>query len=454
MSAQWREQAMPGGSQRLVAGEADAALFCGAVTLERGDFLRHVHALAARLPDAPAVINLCERRDHFIMGFCAALLRGQVTLLPPSRASGVVDEVAMRHPGCYRLGDTASPLPCDVHVESASTGPLPHRPAAANDARIADGQLAMVGFTSGSTGAPTAHAKTWGALQQTNAANLHALSDLLARQAASIVATVPPQHMYGMELSVLLPLLGPFAVHPGRPFFPDDIARALAEVPAPRLLVTTPVHLRALLETDVKLPDLRAIVTATAPLSATLAAQAETRLNCEVRELFGSTETCVIAQRRTARDERWRLFDGVHLHPQPDGTRVTRASLPAPVLLADLMECVDGGRGFLLRGRQADLLEIAGKRASLSDLTRRLQHVPGVHDATMLQPDTEDASVRRLVAIIVAEHTLRDADILAAMRANTDPVFLPRRIIRVDALPRNDTGKLPRDALLALIARS
>ncbi len=121
-------------------------------------------------------------------------------------------------------------------------------------------------------------------------------------------------------------------------------------------------------------------------------------------------------------------------------------------MLADLVELVDDGRGFLLRGRQADLLEIAGKRASLSDLTRRLQSINGVHDAAMLQADADAAGVRRLLALVVADDTLTDASILDALRQSTDPVFLPRRIIRVAALPRNDTGKLPRDALLALIS--
>lgn len=311
----------------------------------------------------------------------------------------------------------------------------------------------MIGFTSGSTGAPSANPKTWGALVQTNTANLHALADLFGDRQASLVATVPPQHMYGMEMSVLLPMLGPFAVHPGRPFFPHDIAAALAEVAGPRLLVTTPVHLRALLEADIDLHALAAIVTATAPLPADLAGRAETRFGCEVHELFGSTETCVIAQRRTAHEDAWHLFEDLRLHPQPDGTRVERPSLQQPLLLADLVELVDGGRGFLLRGRQADLLEIAGKRASLGDLTRRLQSIDGVRDAAMLQADADAAGVRRLIAIVVADAAVTDAAILGALRLTTDPVFLPRRIIRVEALPRNDTGKLPRDALLALVAR-
>ena len=454
MSAQWQEQAMPIEMEApLIIGNPSDLLFCGSAPVTRDAFLARVHALAARLPDAPYAINLCERRDHFIIGFCAALLRGQTTLLPPSRAAGVVDDVASRYPGSYRLGDAQSTLPCDVRADGASAASVP---APTHDNRaplICSQMLAMIGFTSGSTGAPAANPKTWGALVHTNAANLQALATLFDGQAASIIATVPPQHMYGMEMSVLMPMLGPFAVHPGRPFFPHDIAQALAQTDAPRLLVTTPVHLRALLEAGIDLPDVATIVTATAPLPVALAAQAEARFGCEVHELFGATETCVIAQRRTSREETWHLFDDVHLHPQPDGTRVERPSLPTPLLLADLVELVDDGRGFLLRGRQADLLEIAGKRASLGDLTRRLQSIAGIEDAAMVQADADATGVRRLFAIVVAETALTDAAIIDALRQSTDPVFLPRRIIRVQALPRNDTGKLPRHELLALIAR-
>ncbi len=73
--------------------------------------------------------------------------------------------------------------------------------------------------------------------------------------------------------------------------------------------------------------------------------------------------------RATATEAAWRLYDDVCLNPQAQGTRVERPALPMPVWLADQLELVDGGRGFMLRGRQADLLEIAGKRASLGDLT-------------------------------------------------------------------------------------
>jgi acyl-coenzyme A synthetase/AMP-(fatty) acid ligase len=44
-------------------------------------------------------------------------------------------------------------------------------------------------------------------------------------------------------------------------------------------------------------------------------------------------------------------------------------------------------------------------------------------------------------------------EILAALQQHIDPAFLPRPLHLVDALPRNATGKVPREALLALAAR-
>ncbi len=414
--------------------------------VSRGEFLARVRAVAAALPQASHVINLCERRDAFIIGLCAAASRGQVTLLPPSRAEDVVAEVQSRHPGSYRMGDAAANGSVDVHVDPAVAGIDGDEPL------IDPESVFVIGFTSGSTGAPMAYPKTFAGFRISTAQNVAALDGLLDRdEQFSVVATVPPQHMYGMELSVLLPLVGPAAVHAGRPFFPQDIAAALAQVPSPRLLVTTPLHLRALVESGVELPELKVIVTATAPLPQELAAAAETRYGCEVREMFGSTETCVIARRRTARESDWTLLPGVELQPQAEGTLVLRESLPQPVLLADLVEL--DGRRFALRGRSADLLEIAGKRASLADLTRRLQQVPGVRDGVMVQAAPDAQGVRRLIAIVATERGVGDEDILAVLRRSSDPVFLPRRILRVDALPRNETGKLPRAEIDAIVER-
>jgi acyl-coenzyme A synthetase/AMP-(fatty) acid ligase len=129
---------------------------------------------------------------------------------------------------------------------------------------------------------------------------------------------------------------------------------------------------------------------------------------------------------------------------------VSAPHLVEPVVLADLVE-VHGDGCFELRGRSADLLDIAGKRASLGDLTRKLLAVPGVVDGVVFQlEDADAAGVRRIAALAVAP-TLEPAAILSALRDQVDPVFLPRRLRCVLALPRNDTGKLPRQALIDLL---
>ena len=47
--------------------------------------------------------------------------------------------------------------------------------------------------------------------------------------------------------------------------------------------------------------------------------------------------------------------------------------------------------------------------------------------------------------------TLREAQILSELRRSIDAVFLPRPLRLVPRLPRNETGKLPRDALQRLL---
>ncbi len=412
-------------------------------------FLADVQSIAARLPSCGSAINLCEDRYAFLASFCAVASRNLTTLLPPSRARDAVDCALAAHPGSYVLTDVMlDPAPQRLVR-------LPELPSVAHDHAgapivVDPAAVVAIGFTSGSTGQPKANAKSWQNFDigsRLNAAVLAATIGLEHGASANIVATVPPQHMYGMEMSVLLPLFGPFAVHAGKPFFAADIAAALAEVPAPRLLVTTPVHLRAILHDVVDLPAIAAIVSATAPLPRELAVAAEARFGAPVVELFGSTETCVIAHRRTALESAWQPYAGVSLRPQPDGTHVEASHLSTSVPLQDLVELLPDGR-FHLRGRNADLLEIAGKRASLSDLTRRLLGIEGVVDAVVFQFDDGDAhGVKRIAALVVAP-SRSVADLMAVLRDQIDPVFLPRPLRRVERLPRNETGKLPREALL------
>jgi acyl-coenzyme A synthetase/AMP-(fatty) acid ligase len=263
------------------------------------------------------------------------------------------------------------------------------------------------------------------------------------------VASVPPQHSYGLESSVLLALLGGAAFDSGRPFYPADIAAALAAVPRPRALVTTPFHLKTLLLSGVTLPPVDLVLSATAPLSPQLAAQAERAFGGVLIEIYGCTEAGQVASRRTTEGQRWTTLGALRLRTEdgPDGERfiVEGGHVTEPTPLADVLE-LDDARHFRLLGRANDLIHVAGKRSSLAYLNFQLNRVQGVQDGCFWMPDEVVDGVVRPVAFVVAPD-LAPAEVITRLRRLLEPAFVPRRVVQVAALPRNDTGKLTVQAL-------
>ena len=416
-----------------------------------GRFLVDVKRLAALYPPGRHVLNACTDRYHFTVGLAAAMLAGKISLLPPTHTAEMVRQLQLFAPDVFCLSDgpTTIDLPHAAYPE-AGAGDLPEAlPAPAGIPRIPADQTVAHVFTSGSTGVPLPHRKTWGALvrnMQAGAAGLR----LVAGARYSIVGTVPPQHMYGFESTVLLALQSGSVLSAEHPFYPADICSAIAAVPRPRLLVTTPVHLRALLSAGVEIPALDLVVSATAPMSAQLAQAAEARLQVPLLEIYGSTETGQIATRRTAEVLPWTLLPDVRLVPQGDRMWASGGHVEVPVAMGDVLECVDD-RHFLLHGRKADMVNIAGKRNSLAYLNHQLSAIAGVLDGAFFMPDDDagGAGVTRLLAFAVAPG-LSVAALRTALRERIDPVFMPRPLVLVDRLSRNSTGKLPREALQAL----
>ena len=140
--------------------------------------------------------------------------------------------------------------------------------------------------------------------------------------------------------------------------------------------------------------------------------------------------------------------------------------MPQPVPLADVLEVL-GAQTFRLLGRANDLVNVAGKRSSLSHLNYHLNAIEGVRDGAFWLPPQSSAQghtdgvvhghtdgvvhghadgVVRLVAFVVAPG-VSHAYLRSALRERVDPAFLPRRLIDVPALPREATGKLPAGVL-------
>ena len=168
-------------------------------------FLTDVQRIAASLPPGRNVLNACTDRYRFTTGLAAAMVAGKMSLLPANLTRETVARLMIFRPDVFCLTDTEHPrldLPQIRFADAETNGrskletAIPEFPE--------DQQVAWL-FTSGSTGEPVPHLKTWGSLVR----NVSIEADRLGLQHERrqvIVATVPPQHSYGLESSVLVAL--------------------------------------------------------------------------------------------------------------------------------------------------------------------------------------------------------------------------------------------------------
>ncbi len=444
---------------RVVAYRNGKAIYADA-------YLRDVYTVAQNLPDAAYYLNVCADRYHIAVLLAAVMLRDKTSLLPPNTAAQTLQTLIERYQDVALISDSINvgagrPIPqfIDVidfekllHPVYVGDTPMPE---------FASEQLIGILFTSGSTGEPTPNPRTWGALCAGVRAEAAALQlpaipppPLCATNAGSIaiLGTVPAQHSYGLESTLALPLQNGYALSADQSFYPADIIAALQLLPRPRVLVTTPFHLKLLIEAEGNnLPKLDLVVSATAPLSPQLAMQAEAAFLAPVREIYGCTEAGQIASRRTTEGEAWTLFPNVRLEKRGEATWVGGGHVGDARMLGDVIE-IKADHQFLLHGRMGDLINVAGKRTSLAHLNFHLNSIDGVDDGVFVMPETTDEDlIVRLTAYVVTR-TLSVEQILLALRVRIDAVFLPRPVRLVNELPRNQTGKLTQCAIATLDA--
>jgi acyl-coenzyme A synthetase/AMP-(fatty) acid ligase len=267
----------------------------------------------------------------------------------------------------------------------------------------------------------------------------------------ALLGTVPVQHMYGLESTLLLAMQNGLALVAERPFYPQDICAQLKALPNTRCLVTTPVHLRTLLAEVAELPAVDFLLCATAPLATPLAAEAESRFAAPLYEIYGCTEAGQVASRQPTKSTAWTLMRDVKMRQDGTGTWVRGGHVEIEAQLSDVIEINTDGT-FSLRGRTADLVNIGGKRTSLAALNHHLNAIEGVRDGVFVMPDETEGAVTRPIAFVVAPGLTSDG-VLQALRGCVDPVFLPRPLYFVDALPRAATGKLTHDAMQQLLTQ-
>ncbi|MES2105849.1 MAG: AMP-binding protein [Pseudomonadota bacterium] len=421
---------------------AGSSLALGNEAVSPAQFIAMARRLASRLPDCRHVINLCDDRYNFLLGFAAALIANRITLTPSSRATEAIARIQNDFADTYVLTDDlltghlehpAASDPADL--QAAAELSIPEIPA---------DQAAVILFTSGSTGQASAHLKTWGMLVQGADQLQHAFG---VPPGSCIVGTIPPQHMFGLESTIVFPLQWGCTIHRARPLLPADIEHAAESANAPVWLMTTPVHLRALISEDYVLRSIAGAISATMPIDQPGAVAAEKILNAPLYEIYGCTEAGITATRRPAEYLEWTLCPDFQLRLEGEQSWLEGPRVAQALALTDHIEMHSADR-FTLHGRTGSILKIAGRRTSLDALNAELLAIDGVIDGCFYLPPSAQEN-QRLQAFVVAPQ-LDARDITSALKQRIDSVFLPRPLWKVQYLPRDSNGKLPHSELSKL----
>lgn len=397
--------------------------------------------VAQHLTSHKYIINLCEDRYLFAVTFVACIIKKHVCLMPAHRAEKEIEELEEEYSDTLRLTDQQ--IKTFINNKNTPSSDLP--------LQINSEQLVAIIFTSGSSGKPKANHKKWGELFDSAQ---RASKKLMLNKSKhhTLVATIPPQHMYGFETTIIFPLIAGVCVHNDKPFFPADIQQTLNTIEGEPILVTTPIHLRACCEEKIQWPNIDFILCATAPLSTELAHRAEQQLQTNLYEIYGCSEAGVIATRRTTKNLDWSLLDEYSLSKKLTGVCLTTPVSEEEILLSDQIDFIDS-QNFKLLGRQSDLIKIAGKRGSLNDLKIKLCAMEGVDDAVFFMPDDNPDENARLIAFVIAPN-LNIKEIRSFLNPRIDSAFMPRPLIKVKSLPYNETGKLSRVNLMNMLKQN
>jgi acyl-coenzyme A synthetase/AMP-(fatty) acid ligase len=403
---------------------------------------------------APADEPVClciEERSHLLAAFLASLAGAPPLILPHAFHPQVLREVREAKPYRLILADTAVDPPEGTVVVSLPACRPDDRPLAI--VRPPEKPFVWL-FTGGSTGTPRIWSKTPG--------NLFGEAFHLTRifgvgPADLILSTVPPQHIYGLLYSVLIPFVASARVIRRTCTFPREILGALQEEKA-TILVGVPIHYGALKTDDLQGFSLRLALSSAAPLDPGDAAFFLKKTGIAINEIYGSTETGGMATRAFgANHDFWEPFACLDWRILSERLCV-RSDFVSPDLPLDaegFYQTADrvaeaGENRFRFLGRADHIVKIAGKRVDLEEIREKIRRIAGVKDAFVAVFPINRARRAEIAAMVATDLAARE--IRAAIRALEIPCGRPRRIRIVRAIPVLPNGKIDREQVKRLFA--
>lgn len=415
----------------------------------RADFNRAVFSISRRLQtqNIRSAALWFEDAALFACAMLAAWHAGARVLLPPNLArenaawGSTADIWLTDAPHEKAFSDGLENQVWDIRTLLEAVPPETETPA---DWRIAAGAEACL-KTSGSSGEAQIMVKTAAQMEAEAAALAEAVP--FARENPVVVGSVSPQHMYGFTFRFALPLTMGWTLDRPQNVYPETLLAAAAAYEK-TLWIASPAVLNRLGEArnwQALQGRVAGIVSAGGVLPEATADLLEQHA---VRpfEIYGSTETGVIASRRFGRE--WRPFAAVAVGQSEDGALWAESPWTAGRFqTADLIE--PQADGFLLLGRRDRIIKFEDKRVSLNQIENDLLAHEWVADA-FCAPHPQHKRVAVWAALNAAGiEALREkgrAQVAAALKthlaATQDTVALPRYWRFAVELPRNAQSKI------------
>lgn len=396
-------------------------------------------------------VCLClENRGHMAAALLAALTGGPALLLPYAFSAQILSDarrnVHFSHalvPGQGRLPDEVTGIP----IPEPGTEPLAVQ-SIPNRLLEPDATWAYL-FTGGSTGSPRIWSKSPRNLLM-EAANLAKAFQI--EKDDVILATVPPNHIYGLLYSVLLPLVSGASVSVRTPSFPHEIVQAIDETRA-SVFVSIPAHYRALQAIKIPTHCIHRAFSSGGALSQADDHAFFQSTGIAVTEIYGSTETGGIAYRqRGAGQKTLRPFSYVDVRLDGETLDVRSEFLSDELHMDEhgYFSTTDrvapaGRDGFEILGRSDGVVKVGGKRVDLSNIRQVILDIDGVEDAYIFSVPVTSGRENEIIGIVAGKV---DPDAISKGIKEALPLYaLPRRLKVVDRIPMSATGKYNRPAI-------
>ncbi|MFM0672372.1 AMP-binding protein [Paraburkholderia sediminicola] len=454
----------------------------GATVLDRAAFRARVAALIGlvRTQDAQRYALCIDDPFDFAGALFALFACGKEPVIPANSTPGYLADLA----DAYEVVLTDADLPPFAFTVGADAGVNAEanadedfnagtddnagantnaEAASAHTSRVAypiDPQAPLTLYTSGSSGRPKPIRKT---LAQFNA-EVHTLEKQWGALVgdATMLASVPHHHIYGLLFRVLWPLAAGRAFDRAVSIEPLHLQAQIERCGA-AVIVSTPAQLSrwpALPGFADLTPAPRAFFSSGGPLAFEAAQEYAAAYGAAPLEIYGSTETGGIAWRRQDQTDAWQPVSGIEVRRDEDGALNVRSPHldHAGWHRTDDKISFDTEGRFRLQGRLDRVLKLDGKRVSLPELEARLALHPYVAQAALVP--LEGASRERVGAVVALTEAggaaLRDEGRVALAKVLRrhlaeyfDVVVLPRHWRFRVTLPFDARGKLPVAAVAA-----